>query len=560
MFKHSSLAEAYSTLGLQEGATLEEVKSAYRQHALRTHPDKNPDNADATAQFQAVGHAYTVLQRHLDPPTGSRRTHHYGMDDNDDEYDEYDNYDDYENYEDDPYTFEDEADRMAFFRFLFSQFVNGGRMRFKRPDPHRNYRRRSLSPETPEQYKARIERNRAEQVEAEKRRAERAAERKAFEARQRDKEREEAAKRQQAKVASKKAESVAARKRAAETAEAQQRRIQTIRSEAFSAARKGDAVKVRKAVWEENVDAAGGEIKPGCETYVKRPPEDLKETLLHIAARRGDVDLVEWLDAHSADPEERNAAGLSAFHVALQQGCIPIINHFFQSYDPKQDDDHSAIYSLSPSMSLLSLALESGQPEVVWMTLEKGLASIQDIGNAWTQVTSEQTNRPLFKKLPRDGVKFSEIQNLLMTFGGFTPPPTPKASSPKDTRHDSPSPLSPFAPDGSAKSRHQTRAKKLSVNQAHPNAQSAKLPHNSSPPAPSEPGKLHSRGPGGGRGQGRGRGRGRDVDVDVDVEPRSLLSDRIPLFRVLPGISISHFFHFILHSMTHNSPSHQVSS
>lgn len=54
-------------------------------------------------------------------------------------------------------------------------------------DPHRNYRRRSLSPETPEQYRARIERNRAEQVEAEKRRAEKAAERKAFEARQREK-------------------------------------------------------------------------------------------------------------------------------------------------------------------------------------------------------------------------------------------------------------------------------------------------------------------------------------------------------------------------------------
>jgi hypothetical protein len=112
-------------------------------------------------------------------------------------------------------------------------------------------------------------------------------------------ERKEAAERQQAKVASKKAESLAARKRAAETAEAQQRRVQTIRSEAFSAARKGDAVKVRKAVWEENVDAAGGEIKPGCETYVNRLPEDPKETLLHIATQQSDVDLVEWLDAHS---------------------------------------------------------------------------------------------------------------------------------------------------------------------------------------------------------------------------------------------------------------------
>ncbi|KAG1772803.1 DnaJ-domain-containing protein [Suillus occidentalis] len=503
MVKHSSVAEAYSILGLQEDATLEEVKSAYRQHALRTHPDKNPNNADATAQFQAVGDAYTVLQRHLDPHAGSRRMHNHGMDDNEDEFD------DYEDYAGDFYDSEDEANRTAFFMYIFSRFVDEGRMRFRRPDPHRNYRRRSLSPETPEQYRARIERTRAEQIEAEKRRAEKAAERKAFEVRQREKERKEAAERQQVKVASKKAESIAARKRAAETAEAQQQRAQTIRSEAFSAARKGDAVKVRKAIWEDNVDAAGGEIKPGCETYVKRPPEDPKETLLHIATQRGDVDLVEWLDAHSADPEERNSAGLSAFHSALQHGCIPIINYFFQSYDPKQDDDHGAIYSLSPPMSLLSLALESGQPEVVWVILEKGLASTQDIGNAWTQVTSGQTNQPLFKKLPRDSVKFSEIQNLLMTFGGFTPPPTPKVSISKDTRHNSPSPLSPFVADGSAKSRQQARAQKPSVTQARPNAQSAKLPHNNPPPAPSEPGQIHSRCPGGGRGQGRGRGRGR---------------------------------------------------
>lgn len=500
MVKHSSVAEAYSILGLQEGATLEEVKSAYRQHALRTHPDKNPNNANATEQFQAIGDAYTVLQRHLNPPTGSRRMHSHGMDDDDDEYD------DYEYYEDDFYDYENETDRTAFFVYIFSQFVNGESICFRRPDPHGNYCRRSLSPETPEQYRARIERACQEQIEGEKRRAEKAAERKAFEARQREQERKEAAERQQAKAASKKAESLAARKRAAETAEAQQRRVQTTRSEAFSAARKGDVVKVKKAVWEENVDATGGESKPGCEAYVKRPPEDPKETLLHIATRRGDADLVEWLDAHSADPEERNSAGLSALHLALQHGCIPIINHFFQSYDPKQDDDHSAIYSLSPPMSLLSLALESGQPEVVWLILEKGLASTQDIGNAWTQVTSGQTNQPLFKKLPRDSVKFSEIQNLLMTFGGFTPPPTPKVSISQDTRHISPSPLSSSPPVGSVKNRQQTRAKKPGVNQVRSNAQSAKLPHNSAPPAPSEP---HLRGPGVGRGQGRVRGRGR---------------------------------------------------
>jgi hypothetical protein len=54
---------------------------------------------------------------------------------------------------------------------------------------------------------------------------------------------------------------------------------------------------VKKGVWEDEVDAAGGEVKTGCEEYVTSP-KDRKETLLHIAARNGDFELVEWLDAH----------------------------------------------------------------------------------------------------------------------------------------------------------------------------------------------------------------------------------------------------------------------
>ncbi len=57
--------------------------------------------------------------------------------------------------------------------------------------------------------------------------------------------------------------------------------------------------KVKKGIWEDNIDAAGGEIRKGCEAFVKVPPEDPKETLLHIAARCGDTDLLKWLDTHS---------------------------------------------------------------------------------------------------------------------------------------------------------------------------------------------------------------------------------------------------------------------
>ena len=47
------------------------------------------------------------------------------------------------------------------------------------------------------------------------------------------------------------------------------------------------------------MDAAGGEVKRGGEEFMKETPQDHQETLMHIAARNGDADLVEWLDTHS---------------------------------------------------------------------------------------------------------------------------------------------------------------------------------------------------------------------------------------------------------------------
>lgn len=78
-----------------------------------------------------------------------------------------------------------------------------------------------------------------------------------------------------------------------------QQQVQTMRSAVFAAARRGDAAKVRKGVWEDGVDAAGGEVKIGHEQFMKVPPADVKETLVHIAAKRGDAELVAWLNSHS---------------------------------------------------------------------------------------------------------------------------------------------------------------------------------------------------------------------------------------------------------------------
>jgi len=51
----------YATLGLAKGASPEEIKKAYRKKALECHPDRNPDDPKAEANFKLVSEAYEVL-------------------------------------------------------------------------------------------------------------------------------------------------------------------------------------------------------------------------------------------------------------------------------------------------------------------------------------------------------------------------------------------------------------------------------------------------------------------------------------------------------------------
>ena len=112
-------------------------------------------------------------------------------------------------------------------------------------------------------------------------------------------ERKEAEARKHKKATAKKAQAEASRQSAKNTALQQQQRTQILRSETFAAARRSDSNKVKKGIWEDGVDAAGGEIKRGGEEFVKTIPKDPQETLMHISARNGDADLLQWLVAHS---------------------------------------------------------------------------------------------------------------------------------------------------------------------------------------------------------------------------------------------------------------------
>mmetsp|Transcript_640 Transcript_640/g.1133 ORF Transcript_640/g.1133 Transcript_640/m.1133 type:complete len:572 (+) Transcript_640:54-1769(+) len=115
-----SINEAYAFLNIEKTATDAEVKAAFKNLALKTHPDKNPRDTTASQKFHMVSDAYQKIVR-------ARKSEYEGVSDDSDYSDEDDDsYDDEDDEYDDDYY--EEFDDLDIIRemFFFSMMGGGG--------------------------------------------------------------------------------------------------------------------------------------------------------------------------------------------------------------------------------------------------------------------------------------------------------------------------------------------------------------------------------------------------------------------------------------------------
>lgn len=75
----------YQILGLNEDATLEDIKKAYREYALKFHPDKHNGDTFFKARFQEIHEAYQYLINNYNNPKSYNKEANYQSDKKEDQ-------------------------------------------------------------------------------------------------------------------------------------------------------------------------------------------------------------------------------------------------------------------------------------------------------------------------------------------------------------------------------------------------------------------------------------------------------------------------------------------
>lgn len=82
------LEKYYKILGLNNNASEEEIKKAYKKMALKYHPDKNPDN-DTSDKFKEISEAYQILTNKGNNSNNNVKFNQYNFKDADDLFKEF---------------------------------------------------------------------------------------------------------------------------------------------------------------------------------------------------------------------------------------------------------------------------------------------------------------------------------------------------------------------------------------------------------------------------------------------------------------------------------------
>lgn len=105
---------------------------------------------------------------------------------------------------------------------------------------------------------------------------------------------------------------------------------------------------------------------------------------------------------------------MTAFHIALCGAYAKIVSHFFESYPPKEGE-YENIYRSPESKSNLRLALDTREPEMVWLVLDKKVYTDEERDAAWGIVKDKK-----FKSSISPADKYIEFVNLFGTYGGHS--------------------------------------------------------------------------------------------------------------------------------------------